>query len=109
MAMQDLMARKVAALVNRAEERDFVDVAVFLADHDIDTLLAMARAVDPAMDDEDVARATVTPQELIRTGLSQPPTSAPRPPWPPPSPTPRPKPWVRGCPPPPKRIYKLNP
>jgi Nucleotidyl transferase AbiEii toxin, Type IV TA system len=57
MAMQDLMAWKVAALVNRAEERDFVDVAVFLADHDIDTLLAMARAVDPAMDDEDVARA----------------------------------------------------
>jgi hypothetical protein len=57
MAMQDLMAWKVAALVNRAEDRDFVDVAVFLADYDIDTLLAMARGVDPAIDEEDVARA----------------------------------------------------
>ena len=57
MAMPDLIACKVAALVNRAEYRDFVDVAVFLRDHDADTLLAMARRVDPALEDEDVVRA----------------------------------------------------
>lgn len=57
MAMPDLIAWKVAALVNRAEVRDFVDVAVFLAERDVGTLLRMARQVDPAMEDEDVARA----------------------------------------------------
>jgi hypothetical protein len=57
MAMPDLIAWKVAALVNRAEERDFVDVAAFLADHNAEALLAMARSVDPALEDEDVARA----------------------------------------------------
>jgi hypothetical protein len=57
MAMPDLIAWKVAALVNRAEERDFVDVAEFLRDQDADALLAMARRVDPALEEEDVARA----------------------------------------------------
>jgi hypothetical protein len=57
MAMPDLIAWKVAALISRAEVRDFVDVAVFLADYDIDALLALARRVDPALEDEDVARA----------------------------------------------------
>jgi hypothetical protein len=57
MAMPDLIAWKVAALVNRAEERDFVDVAEFLADHDAGTLLRMARRVDPALEEEDVTRA----------------------------------------------------
>ena len=56
MAMADLMAWKVAALVSRAEVRDFVDVSVFLADHDVSSLLALARRVDPALEDEDVAR-----------------------------------------------------
>jgi hypothetical protein len=57
MAMPDLIAWKVAALVNRAEVRDFVDVARFLADRQADALLRMARQVDPALEDEDVARA----------------------------------------------------
>ena len=57
MAMPDLIAWKVAALVNRAEVRDFVDVATFLADREVDELLRMARQVDPALEDEDVARA----------------------------------------------------
>ena len=57
MAMPDLIASKVAALVNRAEERDFVDVAAFLEEYDSDTLLAMARRADPALEEEDVARA----------------------------------------------------
>jgi hypothetical protein len=57
MAMPDLIAWKVVALVSRAEVRDFVDVAVFLVDHDVASLLALARRVDPALEDEDVARA----------------------------------------------------
>ena len=57
MAMEDLIAWKVVALVSRAEVRDFVDVAVFLADHHVDSLLALARRVDPALEDEDVAQA----------------------------------------------------
>ncbi len=57
MAMADLIAWKVVALVSRAEVRDFVDVSVFLADHDVASLLGLARRVDPALEDEDVARA----------------------------------------------------
>lgn len=54
MDLRDLVAYKVAALVTRGEVRDFVDVAVFLADQSPRELLALARRVDPALDDEDV-------------------------------------------------------
>jgi nucleotidyltransferase AbiEii toxin of type IV toxin-antitoxin system len=54
MDMRDLIAYKVAALVTRAEVRDFVDVAVFLAEQSPRELLALARRVDPALEDEDV-------------------------------------------------------
>jgi hypothetical protein len=54
MDMRDLIAYKVAALVTRAEVRDFVDVAVFLAEQTPRELLALARRVDPALEDEDV-------------------------------------------------------
>jgi hypothetical protein len=57
MAVDDLIAWKVAALVNRAETRDFVDVAAFLADHSPSDLLRLARTVDPGMFDEDVTAA----------------------------------------------------
>jgi hypothetical protein len=57
MAVDDLIAWKVAALVGRAEVRDFIDVAVFLADRDIEQLLAAARRVDPALEAEDIAAA----------------------------------------------------
>ncbi|WP_430782295.1 nucleotidyl transferase AbiEii/AbiGii toxin family protein [Actinoplanes sp. G11-F43] len=57
MAVDDLIAWKVAALVGRAEVRDFIDVAVFLADRDPAQLLAAARRVDPALEDEDVTAA----------------------------------------------------
>ncbi|WP_183225256.1 nucleotidyl transferase AbiEii/AbiGii toxin family protein [Actinoplanes campanulatus] len=57
MAVDDLIAWKVAALVNRAEVRDFVDVAAFLADRSPSTLLALARTVDPGLFEEDVAAA----------------------------------------------------
>ncbi|GGL12402.1 nucleotidyl transferase AbiEii/AbiGii toxin family protein [Mangrovihabitans endophyticus] len=54
MDLADLAAHKVAALVTRAEVRDFVDVAVFLADRSPGDLLTLARRVDPAMEDSDV-------------------------------------------------------
>ncbi|GIE37025.1 hypothetical protein Ait01nite_100700 [Actinoplanes italicus] len=57
MAVEDLIAWKVAALVNRAEVRDFIDVAAFLATHDSRELLKLAAAVDPALFGEDVAAA----------------------------------------------------
>lgn len=54
MDLGDLIAYKVAALVNRGEVRDFVDVSVFLADQSPEDLLDLARRVDPALEDEDV-------------------------------------------------------
>jgi hypothetical protein len=69
MALDDLITWKVAALVSRAEVRDFVDVAVFLADHSAGELLAAARRVDPAMEPGDVAaagrRLDVTPDRAF--------------------------------------------
>jgi len=69
MALDDLIAWKVAALVSRAEVRDFVDVAVFLADRHPQELLDRARRVDPAMEDEDVAavgrRLDVVPDRVF--------------------------------------------
>lgn len=57
MAVDDLIAWKVAALAGRAEVRDFIDVAVFLADRTPGQLLTAARRVDPALEPEDVAAA----------------------------------------------------
>ncbi|GIE76544.1 hypothetical protein Aph02nite_24940 [Actinoplanes philippinensis] len=57
MALDDLIAWKVAALVNRAEVRDFVDVAAFLAEHTPAALVGLARVVDPGLFSEDVAAA----------------------------------------------------
>jgi hypothetical protein len=55
--IDDLRAWKVAALVARAEPRDLVDVGAFLAERTPHELLAMARQVDPGIEDEDVAAA----------------------------------------------------
>lgn len=57
MAVDDLMAWKVAALVNRAEVRDFIDVAAFLDGHSPAGLVGLAKTVDPGLFDEDVAAA----------------------------------------------------
>ena len=54
MDLRDLIAYKVAALVTRAEVRDFVDVSVFLAERTPQELLTLARRVDPALEDEDI-------------------------------------------------------
>lgn len=57
MAVDDLIAWKVAALANRAEVRDFIDVAAFLADRSPGALVRLAKIVDPGLFDEDVAAA----------------------------------------------------
>ncbi len=56
MDLADLLAWKVAALVGRARERDYVDVAAVLDRYSPAELLDMARRVDPGLEDEDVPR-----------------------------------------------------
>ncbi|SCL72971.1 Nucleotidyl transferase AbiEii toxin, Type IV TA system [Micromonospora citrea] len=57
MDVRDLMANKTAALVNRREVRDYIDVAAALAQHDVAELLELARQLDPALDEADVRAA----------------------------------------------------
>jgi predicted nucleotidyltransferase component of viral defense system len=54
MSIDDLVATKVAALVNRREVRDYIDVAAALRTYSIDQLLALAHEQDPGLEDEDV-------------------------------------------------------
>lgn len=54
MHLDDLIAWKIAAIVNRREVRDYIDTAAFLSEHAPEQLLAMARRVDPGLEDEDV-------------------------------------------------------
>jgi hypothetical protein len=72
--LDDLRAWKVVALIARAEPRDLVDVSVFLADFTPEDLIAMARRVDPGIEDEDIASVArraeeVTERVLGRYGL----------------------------------------
>jgi hypothetical protein len=57
MHLDDLVATKVAALVNRREVRDYIDVAAALGRYRLEEILALARAADPAIEAEDVAAA----------------------------------------------------
>ncbi|WP_433290976.1 nucleotidyl transferase AbiEii/AbiGii toxin family protein [Actinoplanes sp. CA-030573] len=57
MHLDDLVATKVAALVNRREVRDYIDVAAALERYPLGRVLELARAADPAIDPEDVADA----------------------------------------------------
>lgn len=57
MHLDDLVATKVAALVNRREVRDYIDVAAALERYSLPQLLALGRRADPALDPEDVADA----------------------------------------------------
>ncbi|MGC4806291.1 nucleotidyl transferase AbiEii/AbiGii toxin family protein [Micromonospora sp. DT233] len=54
MDLPDLLAWKVTALVGRARERDYIDVAAVLDRYTPAQLLAMARRMDPGLEDEDV-------------------------------------------------------
>ncbi|MDG4797657.1 nucleotidyl transferase AbiEii/AbiGii toxin family protein [Micromonospora sp. WMMD1082] len=57
MDVRDLIANKTAALVNRREVRDYIDVASALEQRDVAELLDLARQLDPALDDADVRAA----------------------------------------------------
>lgn len=54
MHLDDLVATKVAALVNRREVRDYIDVAAALDRYPVERLLALARRQDPGLDQEDI-------------------------------------------------------
>jgi hypothetical protein len=57
MHLDDLVASKVAALVNRREVRDYIDVAAALERYTLKRVLELARALDPGLDDDEVADA----------------------------------------------------
>jgi hypothetical protein len=57
MHLDDLVATKVAALVNRREVRDYIDVAAALERYPLLRVLELAHAADPALDPADVADA----------------------------------------------------
>ena len=57
MHLDDLIATKVAALVNRREVRDYIDVAAAMERYTVPELLELARLQDPALEDDDVLAA----------------------------------------------------
>jgi hypothetical protein len=57
MHLDDLVATKVAALVNRREVRDYIDVAAALDRYPLARVLELAHAADPALDPDDIAAA----------------------------------------------------
>jgi hypothetical protein len=57
MHLDDLVATKVAALVNRREVRDYIDVAAALERYPLARVLELAHAADPALDPDDIADA----------------------------------------------------
>ncbi|GAA2384560.1 nucleotidyl transferase AbiEii/AbiGii toxin family protein [Dactylosporangium salmoneum] len=57
MHLEDLIATKVAALVNRREVRDYIDVAAALDRYRVEELLELARRQDPALEHDDVVAA----------------------------------------------------
>jgi hypothetical protein len=57
MHLDDLVATKVAALVNRREVRDYIDVAAARSRYPLARMLELAYAADPALDPSDVADA----------------------------------------------------
>ncbi|WP_233512667.1 nucleotidyl transferase AbiEii/AbiGii toxin family protein [Micromonospora deserti] len=74
MDVRDLMANKTAALVNRREVRDYIDVSAALEHYDVAQLLELARQLDPALDQEDVRAAgryldQLPDQRFARYGL----------------------------------------
>jgi hypothetical protein len=53
----DAIASKVRAYVTRAEERDAIDVAAALENYTVSQLIALARQLEPGLEDEDFADA----------------------------------------------------
>lgn len=55
--MEDLAGWKTVALVSRVEPRDYVDIAAALDRYTIDQLIALARQLDPGLEDRDFTDA----------------------------------------------------
>ncbi|WP_233558722.1 nucleotidyl transferase AbiEii/AbiGii toxin family protein [Micromonospora radicis] len=77
MDVRDLIANKTAALVNRREVRDYIDVASALQHRSVAELLELARQLDPALDDDDVRAAgryldRIPDRRFARYGLAPP-------------------------------------
>jgi hypothetical protein len=74
--LEDLAASKVSAMVNRAEIRDFIDVAIFLEHFDRARLLDLAGRVDTGLTAEDYAacmrQLDAYPDALFRRYLAEP-------------------------------------
>lgn len=57
MHIDDLVATKVTALINRRQVRDYIDVAAALDRYSVDQLLGLARRQDPGIDPKDIVEA----------------------------------------------------
>jgi predicted nucleotidyltransferase component of viral defense system len=57
MSIEDLVATKAAALVNRREVRDYIDVAAALERYSVDELLDLAHRQDPGLEPTDILEA----------------------------------------------------
>jgi hypothetical protein len=55
--LEDVIGGKVCALAGRAEPRDYIDTAAALKLYRIDQVIALARRLDPGLDDRDFADA----------------------------------------------------
>ncbi len=55
--LDDLAGWKLVALLNRAEPRDYVDIAAALEHYTMDQLISLAKRLDPGLDDRDFADA----------------------------------------------------
>ncbi|MFI5930615.1 nucleotidyl transferase AbiEii/AbiGii toxin family protein [Actinoplanes sp. NPDC051494] len=57
MHLDDLIGSKVAALVNRREVRDYIDVAAALERYPLERVMELAHAMDDTLEEEDIADA----------------------------------------------------
>jgi hypothetical protein len=55
--LEDVAAGKAVALVSRVEPRDYADTAAALEHYTVDQLIALARRLDPGLEDRDFADA----------------------------------------------------
>ena len=55
--IEDLAGWKTVALASRVEPRDYVDIAAALDHYTIDELIALARRLDPGLQDRDFTDA----------------------------------------------------
>jgi hypothetical protein len=75
MHLDDLVGSKACALATRAQIRDYIDVAAALERYPRTEVIALARAKDPSLSDEDFSAAArrldqVPDEPFVHYGLS---------------------------------------